>query len=476
MTVAPEAQEKVLSTLNRDGSRRWLKPRLSRGVLYRRRLAVAWGLILVFTAIPYLRMNGKPLVLLDIPRRQFTLFGTTFLPTDTLFLMLLLVGIAVSIFLLTALFGRVWCGWGCPQTVYMEFVYRPLERLFDNRSPWSRRLGVGKLPGGLRQTIRVVAYLVVSMFLAHTFLAYFVGVDQLFRWVRSSPFQHPFAFVIMAATTLAMLLDFGYFREQVCLVACPYGRFQSVLLDRRSMIVGYDDRRGEPRRTVKERKATGEAGGDCIQCGACVVTCPTGIDIRDGLQMECVNCTQCIDACDAIMDKIGKPRGLIRYSSQAELHDEGKKILRPRVVIYPVILAIAFGLLAVLLANRAPADVTVLRGIGTPYAELPDGQISNQLRVKIVNRSEGSRTYRVEFPGGDRLQVIAPQGDVALEPGQTDTATLFINAPREVFVDGGLAVTLRITDGQGFEHDVPYRLLGPFERKGGGAVPGEGAP
>jgi cytochrome c oxidase accessory protein FixG len=476
MAAAPEADEQVLSTLNRDGSRRWLRPRLSRGTLYRRRLVFAWGLILVFTAIPYLRMNGKPMVLLDIPRRQFTLFGTTFLPTDTLFLMLLLVGIAVAIFLATALYGRVWCGWGCPQTVYMEFVYRPLERLFDNRSPWSRRLGVGKLPGGLRQTIRFVLYLAVSMFLAHTFLAYFVGVEQLFRWVRSSPFDHPVAFVIMAGTTLAMLLDFGYFREQVCLVACPYGRFQSVLLDRRSMIVAYDPNRGEPRRTVKERRATGEDGGDCIHCGACVVTCPTGIDIRDGLQMECINCTQCIDACDAIMDKVGKPRGLIRYSSQAELHDEGKQVLRPRVVIYPAILAIAVGLLVVLLANRAPADVTVLRGIGTPYAELPDGQISNQLRVKIVNRSEGSRTYRIEFPGGDRLQVIAPNGVLALDPGETETATLFVNAPRDVFVDGGLPVTLRVVDGEGFVKDVPYRLLGPFGSTTGASVPGEGAP
>jgi len=471
MTAAPEAKERVLSTLNRDGSRRWLKPRLSRGAFYRRRLVVAWFLIALFTAVPYLRMNGKPLVLLDIPRRQFTLFGTTFLPTDTLFLMLLLVGIAVSIFLLTALFGRVWCGWGCPQTVYLEFVYRPLERLFDGRSPWTRRLGLGRLPSGVRQGLRAIAVVGVSMFLAHTFLAYFVGVEQLFRWVRSSPANHPIAFVLMAGTTVAMLLDFGWFREQVCLVACPYGRFQSVLLDRRSMIVGYDFNRGEPRRAVKHRRAAGDDAGDCIDCGACVVTCPTGIDIRDGLQMECVNCTQCIDACDAIMVRIGKPAGLIRYSSQAELHDEGRKVLRPRVILYPAILAVAVGLLVVLLAGRAPADVTVLRGLGAPYAELPGGRISNQVRVKIVNRADGPREYHVAVPGDDRLEIVAPQDVLALAPGQSETATLFVNAPPEVFVDGGYAVTLRISDGVDFSEDVPFRLVGPF---GGGARSGAG--
>jgi len=457
-SLPPTAEDRVLSTLNRDGTRRWIRPRLSRGRFLTRRLIVGWGLIALFTAIPYLRMNGKPLILLDIPRRQFTLFGTTFLPTDTMFLMLLLVGIFVSIFLLTTLFGRVWCGWACPQTIYMELVYRPIERLFEGSR--SRQLKLDREGPDLRRLLKFVVYLFVSMFLAHTFLAYFVGIDTLLHWVRQSPFDHPAAFLVMAVTTLLMLADFGYFREQVCLVACPYGRFQSVLLDRNSMIVGYDPNRGEPR--GRRRKGRRDAGqGDCIDCGACVVTCPTGIDIRDGLQMECIGCTQCIDACDAIMDRVGQPRGLIRYTSQEILKSGRRRILRPRVVAYPLVLLLVFGALGWSLAGKAPADLTVLRGLGSPFAQLPSGEISNQLRVKIVNRSGGDRQYLIELVGADELRLIAPENPLPLADGRTGTATVFVTAPREDFDDGVRDIVLRISDGAGFSSEVPYRLLGP---------------
>jgi cytochrome c oxidase accessory protein FixG len=465
---APEATEKVLSTLNSDGSRRWLEPRLSRGRFLRRRFAVAWGLIALFTLLPYLRINGKPPILLDVPNRRFTLFGTTFLPTDTMFLMLLLLGIFVTIFLLTALFGRVWCGWACPQTVYLEFVYRPIERLTGGKSPWSRKLGLDRFPSGVRRIVRFVLYVALSMFLAHTFLAYFVGVESLARWVRSSPFVHPVAFAVMALTTVLMLLDFAWFREQVCLVACPYGRFQSVLLDRRSVIVGYDPHRGEPRRRPRDREP-GETAGDCIDCGACVITCPTGIDIRDGLQMECVHCTQCIDACDAIMDRVGKPRGLIRYSSQAELADEPHRMLRPRVIAYPVLLLVVVGLLSTTLARRQSADVTVLRGLGTPYAELGSGLISNQLRVKVVNRTEEPRAYTVEVLDEPAIEIVSPDNPLNLDAGAAGTAILFLNAPRELFRGGGHELRLRVSDGVDFDRTMDWKILGPFDGAIGGA-------
>ena len=260
--ILPRATtERVLPTLNPDGSRRWLSPRPSRGRFYRRRLGVAWVLIALFSLIPYLRMSGKPLVLLDVVHREFTIAGTTFLPTDTVLLMLLLVAIFVGIFLLTAVYGRVWCGWACPQTVYMEFVYRPLERLIEGTG--RRATAAAGRRWHPRRVAKHAVFLAVSMFLAHTFLAYFVGVEALARWVTRSPVDHPIAFLVMAGTTALMLLDFGFLREQVCLVACPYGRFQSVLLDRRSLIVGYDARRGEPRGGLGRRKGGG-AWGDCV--------------------------------------------------------------------------------------------------------------------------------------------------------------------------------------------------------------------
>jgi cytochrome c oxidase accessory protein FixG len=457
-SLPPEAEERVLSTLNRDGTRRWIRPRLSKGAFLKRRRIVGWGLILAFTLIPYLRMNGKPLILLDIPHREFTLFGTTFLPTDTMFLMLLLVGIFVSIFLMTALFGRVWCGWACPQTVYMELIYRPIEQLFEGTR--AQQLKLDRDGPNIRRLLKFVVYLFVSMFLAHTFLAYFVGVETLFRWVRQSPFEHPSAFVVMTVTTLLMLLDFGYFREQICLVACPYGRFQSVMLDRNSLIVGYDYNRGEPR-GKRRKNQSADSLGDCIDCGACVTTCPTGIDIRDGLQMECIGCTQCVDACDAIMERIDKPRGLIRYTSQTIIETGKRKLVRPRVIAYPLLLLLVFGALGFSLADKDSADITVLRGLGNPFVELPSGEISNQIRVKIVNRSGAKRDYLIEVLDADDLKLVAPQNPLPLEDRETETASLFIITTRDAFQDGVREVVFRVSDGAELTKEIPYRLLGP---------------
>jgi cytochrome c oxidase accessory protein FixG len=459
------ARERVLPTLNRDGSRRWLLPKLSPGRFWKRRRALAWALLALFTLIPYLRRNGKPLILLDVTHREFTLFGVTFLPTDTMLLMLLLVGIFLGIFLLTAVYGRVWCGWACPQTVYMEFLYRPIERLIDGGRGAQLRAAGGPLSP--RRVVKLGVFILLSMFLAHTFLAYFVGIAALRHWVTRPPLEHPIAFLVMAATTALMLLDFGWFREQVCLVACPYGRFQSVLLDRRSLIVGYDPGRGEPRGILRRRRGASTPGpparwGDCIDCGACVVTCPTGIDIRDGLQMECIHCTQCIDACDSVMDKIGRPRGLIRYSSKDELEGRPRRMLRPRVVLYPLLLVLVWGALVVALARREPADVTVLRGAGTPFSVLPSGLVSNQIRIKIVNRRDSDQHYRLDLAGGGGgVSLIAPDNPLPVPAGKSATTSVFVTAPRGAFDDGRREIRFLIRDDAGFRTSAAYRLLGP---------------
>ena len=447
----PRALERVLPTLNVDGTRRWLKPRLSRGRFQRRRLVVAWGLMALFALLPHLRVAGRPAILLDVAHRRFMLLGAIFYPTDTVLLMLLLVGIFIGIFLLTATLGRVWCGWACPQTVYMEFLFRPIERGLDRfRAAWPG-------PGGAsaHRVLKAVTFLGASMFLAHTFLAYFVGVEALGQWVRRSPLEHPISFLVMAGTTVLMLLDFGYFREQVCLVACPYGRLQSVLLDRRSLIVGYDARRGEP------RGKRGHVAGDCIDCGACVVTCPTGIDIRDGLQMECIHCTQCIDACDAIMDRVARPRGLIRYASRDELAGVPSRVLRPRIVIYPLILIVLWGSLGWALAHRPLAEVTVLRGLGSPFTILSSGEVSNQIRIKVENHGSDARHYRLSLVDGADLRLVAPDNPIAVAGGQQATATVFVVAPAQRFVRGERPVRFRISDGAGLEATREYRLLGP---------------
>ncbi len=515
--LTPEPQ--VLSTLNADGSRRWLKPRLAPGRFWHMRRITAYFLLAVFTLTPYIHINGKPAVLADIINREFTFFGKTFLPTDSLLLALLVVGGFITIFFLTALFGRVWCGWACPQTVYMEFVFRPIERLLEG-APGRKGPTPEQLPA--RKAVKFIIFLLLSLFLAHTFLAYFVGVEQLRHWIFGSPFDHPIPFVVMAATTALMLFDFGYFREQMCIVACPYGRFQSVMLDRSSLIVSYDRNRGEPRgkakaaprdavslTVVKEEHAcsgdcakTGKAGcgghkhddhadaapqlGDCIDCKMCVAVCPTGIDIRSGLQMECINCAQCIDACDEIMTKVGRPTGLIRYSSQAAIDASPRRIpsaggcaahdtaapdagsaprppsrFRPRVVIYPIILTAIAAAFITLLITAKPADISLLRGRGLPFNQLPSGEISNQLSLKITNRTGLESTFSVSIVSPANATLVGDLATMTVAPGKYQTQGLTVSLPFKAFEKGRCDATFVVTDNLGRTQQVVYRLLGP---------------
>ncbi|HRQ73548.1 MAG TPA: cytochrome c oxidase accessory protein CcoG [Phycisphaerales bacterium] len=474
MTAVDRQHERVLSTLNADGSRRWLKPKPSRGRFWRKRRAVAWLLIGLFALLPYLKINGRPVILLDVARREFSLFGGLFYPTDTLLLALFVVGVFLTIFLLTALFGRVWCGWACPQTVYMEFVYRPIERLFGGEPGRTRKRGAWRTPA------RYAAYLLVSMFLAHTFLAYFVGVEELARWVRRSPAEHPASFLIMASVTALMMFDFCFFREQTCIVACPYGRFQSVLLDRRSLIVAYDPKRGEPRGRAKRPTTSvplpvvAENGtpaerttGDCVDCFKCVATCPTGIDIRDGLQMECIHCTQCIDACDEVMERLGRPRGLIRYGSQAGIEGERARRLRPRVVIYPVLLAAVITGIFVALSRIEAADVTILRGPGLPFNVLPSGEVSNQAIVRVRNRTRAEVGYEVAVPGVDGARVIAVESPLRVAAGALRSEAVSIVLPADAAAQRRSDITLRVNGTDGFTTETMFRFFGPGRSTGG---------
>lgn len=469
----PHLQGGGLTTLNADGSRKWLKPRLSEGRFWHARRIVAYALILLFTAIPYITMNGKPLMLIDLTTRKFTLFGKTFLPTDTLLLSLLCMMIALGVFWITALWGRVWCGWGCPQTVYMEFVYRPIERFFEGTpgrpkktkgvQGWLQQSGFGML-------IKYAVYFVISCYLAHTFLAYFVGVEKLRVWVTQSPLEHPTPFIVMMVVTAMMMLDFSFFREQICLVVCPYGRMQSVMIDRQSKIISYDRKRGEPR-GVKKTTGTSDVSlpvlamqdartADCVDCKMCVTTCPTGIDIRNGLQMECINCAQCIDACDSVMKKLHRPTGLIRYASQAVVEGEKPKLLRARVLLYPIIMIVLGVIFIGVLMNQAPSYIAVLRGTGAPFYTLPSGEIANPVKFKLINRTEGDVTYSVASTDGI-AQVRIEDQHVTLKPGELRQVSGIIVAQPDAFSNGTYNAGVRVKASDGYMREVTYRLMGP---------------
>lgn len=462
----PGAGRRVLPTLNEDGTRRWIRPKPSHGRWWQRRQVVAYVLMAVFFAAPHVRLFGKPVFLMDLPRREFTLMGYTFLPTDTLLFMFTLGSGVIGIFLITALWGRAWCGWACPQTVYLEFLFRPIGRWFDGGYTGSRHLDKQGAWFTPRRLGKYVTFFLLALLVSHTMLAFFVGTDQLYSWMLNSPADHPSAFFFVVLFTGIVWFNFTYFREQTCLIVCPYGRWQSALIDRQSLIVAYDYRRGEPR--AHATRTRDPNAGDCIDCGACVQTCPTGIDIRNGLQMECVHCTQCIDACDEIMTKVGKPTGLIRYSSQDEIAGKPRHLLRLRTILYPAVLVILLGGLVTAMLRKQPADLTVLRGLDGPFATEADGRISNQIRIKLTNRRSDPMAYTIVLDSLVRqdlratdVTVVAPENPLTVDAGATRTTSVFVLLPARAFPTGDRMITITVTDERGYRESVPYRLLGP---------------
>lgn len=474
-----ESPEAVLTTLSKDGRRNWMYPVPSPGRYHSARRLVAWVLILLYVALPLIPVGGHPAVLLDFVHREFALFGLVFYPTDTLLLMIFLIGVLLSVVLFTALLGRVWCGWGCPQTVYLEFVFRPIERWLEGAEHVRRRRDDGPwtFDKAWRKTAKFAIYLAISLVLAHTFVAYFVGWDSLLVWMTGPPTEHWGFFVVMAVTTGLVFFDFAVFREQMCTITCPYARMQSVLLDPDSLIVSYDPTRGEPRGKRSKASASGDGApalGDCVDCGACVRTCPTGIDIREGLQMECIACTQCIDACDAIMDRVGTPRGLIRYSSEREIEGRKTRLVRPHTVLYTVLLLAAVSAFAFTLSSRGAYDVNVGRAVGEPYTTLPDGRVANRLRFRVRNQTGAPSTFSVRIvsviPGageeGEHAPVQAglnPVGPmpVSLAPGEMARLETWVMIPVEGFDDGVATGRFAIEFSDGTVVEESFPLLGP---------------
>ena len=453
MPALLESPRRVLPTLNADGTRRLIRPRLFPGRYFRARRVLAWSLLALFWLLPFARVGGKPAVLLDIPGRAFHLFGATFRATDGVLLMLALLVIFVAIFAVTAWVGRAWCGWACPQTVYMEFVFRPIERWIEGGRVGQQRLD--REGADWRRVLKYGVFAVLSLGLANVFLAYFVGTERLGLWMTSSPAAHPTGFAVLLVTSSLIYADFGFFREQMCTVACPYARLQSVLLDPRSVVVGYDARRGEPR-------GRGAGHGDCVDCGACVTTCPTGIDIREGLQLECIACAQCVDACDSVMLKFARPIGLIRYDAQHALSPSQGSLRtnRPRLVIYPLLLVGLLGALIFFARGADQPEVTLLRGIGAPF-ELRGDHVQNQIRIKIENRSGEDANYRLELLDLPEAILVAPENPLHVAAGERATTSVFVTVPLDALPLGSRPVQFAIHDEHGLLLRLPYRLLGP---------------
>ena len=427
-----------IATADREGRRKWLYPKKVKGRFFRARSWVAWFLLAIMFGGPFVTIRGNPLLMINIVERKFSVLGVIFWPQDNLVFALGFLLFLMGIGMFTAAFGRLWCGWTCPQTVMMEMVFRRIEYWIEGDAPAQKALARAPWTGAklIKKAGKHTLFLALSFLIGNTLLAYIIGVDGLRQIITDNPLHHLTGLAFMGLFTLIFYGIFAHFREQACTFICPYGRFQSTLLDENTVVVAYDYKRGEQRGRWRRSETTSQrtvrSAGDCIDCFKCVTACPTGIDIRNGTQMECINCTACIDACDEVMEKIGRPRGLIRFASLNGIENGLPLRLTPRIIGYCVILAIlAAGLIALLL-TRSDVDVTLLRAPGALFEQTTAGKISNLYLLKLTNKTQREIPVQFRLEGiQGNLTVLGGQMNLPAEK-QTSASVLIEIAPEKL--------------------------------------------
>jgi cytochrome c oxidase accessory protein FixG len=431
MDIAEELYRDSISTVDKDGKRVWVYPKKPKGRLHNYRLALTLGYLALFFAGPFVKINGHPLLLINPFERHFVLFGQVFTPHDFALFGLGMIIFFVFIILFTVVYGRIWCGWLCPQTVFMEMVFRKIEYWIEgdrnqqralDAAPWNAEKLAKK---GIKQLI----FVLFSALIAHATMAYIIGIEQTIDVVRQHPRQNASAFGGIVVFTGIFYFVFARMREQICTSICPYGRLQGVLVDKNTLAVMYDYKRGEPRHKIQKAAAVPTVGGDCVDCTLCVQVCPTGIDIRNGTQLECINCTACIDACDDVMTKVHRPLGLIRLASEASVAEGKPFVFGRRTWVFTAILVVLVGIEAALLVGRNELETTVLRVPGQLFQELPNGRISNLYNAQFVNKTfeDITLSLRVNTPGS-RLNLVG--GSITVAKAGRAEAVFFVEVDK----------------------------------------------
>ncbi len=439
MSEQEEGFRDRITTVDDSGKRKWLYPRKPKGKFYNKRILFGYSMLALLFAGPWIKIAGEPLLLLNIMERKFVILGQVFWPQDIYLFVLIMITAVVAIILFTVVFGRVFCGWMCPQPVFMELVFRRIEYLIDGDFNKAKNLAEAKWSGSkiFKRISKYTLFYLFSLAISHTFLAYVIGAEELVK-IQTEPIsEHTGGFISIITFSFVFFLVFAWFREQVCLIVCPYGRLQGVLLDRNSIVIAYDYLRGEKRSKLRKGEDRKEAEkGDCIECKQCVQVCPTGIDIRNGTQLECINCTACIDACDNMMDRVGLPKGLIRYDSENSIAEGKEKSFTGKAKAYSVLLVALLGLIVFFFTLRSQVEAVILKTPGMTYQEREGDILTNLYNVKLINKThdEIDCTFELLSPEGE-IEMIGSD-TLKVEKGAKSERAFFILLDKDD-VDGG---------------------------------------
>lgn len=454
-----------LATVTSDGKRKWVYPKKPRGRFHNARLIVSAILLFILIATPFFKVNGHPFMLFDFLNRKFILFGVLFGPHDFYLLVIAMISLVVFVILFTAVFGRIFCGWACPQTIFMEMVFRKIEYWIEGDAKDQRKLKSAPWTASkfFKKLTKQVIFFAIAFFISNIFLSYIIGIDELIKIVTDPPSEHLQGLFAITVFSGIFYFVFSNFREQACTIVCPYGRLQGVLLDKDSIVIAYDNVRGEPRKRFK-RDEGWENRGDCIECYQCVEVCPTGIDIRNGIQLECVNCTACIDACDDIMDKIKRPRGLIRYASLNSIEKKSKWKFTPRAIGYSALLTVLIAVFSILMINRTDFSVTVLRTAGLLYQEQPNDMISNLYDLNMVNKTFAKIPVDLKLENSQgELKLVGK--NIIIEPQGNVDAKFLVLLPKSELTKMSTPIEIGIYNEDKLIKKVSTSFLAPMKKK-----------
>ena len=454
-----------LGTVDEQGKRKWVYAYKPKGRYYNIRTMLSLLYFVLFFVTPFIYVNGNPLFMFNIPKARFIIFGKVFWPQDFFIFGLTMVAGLLTVVLFTAAFGRLFCGWACPQTNFMEMMFRKIEFFILGDASKQKQLAKAPWTGEkvFKYSVKFILFYLLSFIIANFFLSYIIGMKELQKIITDPVSQHLIGLSSLLIFTTVFFGVFAFFREQACIVICPYGRLQSVLQDKNSMIVAYDYKRGEPRGNMKKKAEQGITTGDCIDCDQCVRVCPTGIDIRNGVQMECVGCTACIDACNGIMDKISKPRGLIRYASENSIATGERLHYTVRMKLYTVLIVIVLSVLSILLITRKDVDATVIRTAGMLYYEVGNDSVENMYNLKAVNKTIKDVPLTVKLENGTPgyVQIIGGGNIINVEKQGQGNGSFFVVLPKSIINKHSIKIQLGLYQGDKKISTVKTNFLGP---------------